>query len=323
VRGSFLQFFDANGGLGMFGYPISDPVNENGRTVQYFERQRFEYHSEAEGTSHVVQLSRLGAELAPESARSQLTKSFASQANNLYFKESGHSLRGPFLDYWRAHGGVRVLGFPITEQYSENGLLVQYFERARMEYHPEIGSGARGVQLGLLGRQYVAAHPDVASRLSSNRTTSPVSRGTQPAPQPAQATGSPLTAGETTLLNLINDTRRGQGIGPVVLNGTLRDIALSRSRDMVAKGYFSHTAPDGSTYFTMLKNINVGYKFAGEIIANNNYPSDQAATQAFTGFANSPHHHDIMLDARYTQAGVGEAIDGRGYHYYTVVFLEP
>ena len=34
-------------------------------------------------------------------------------------------------------GDVRVLGFPISEPVVENGLTVQYFERARMEYHPE------------------------------------------------------------------------------------------------------------------------------------------------------------------------------------------
>lgn len=56
------------GGLEQFGYPISQPfveVNkENGKQylVQYFERQRFEYHPENKGTRYEVLLGRLGAE---------------------------------------------------------------------------------------------------------------------------------------------------------------------------------------------------------------------------------------------------------------------
>ena len=68
VGGSFLSFFDSHGGVTIFGYPISDRATEGGRPVQYFERQRFEYHSEAAGTPDAVQLGRLGAELAPAAA---------------------------------------------------------------------------------------------------------------------------------------------------------------------------------------------------------------------------------------------------------------
>ncbi|HYO48645.1 MAG TPA: hypothetical protein VEW94_02240 [Chloroflexia bacterium] len=56
------------GGLAQFGYPISQPFNEvskdDGKTyvVQYFERQRFEYHPEHKGTRFEVLLGRLGAE---------------------------------------------------------------------------------------------------------------------------------------------------------------------------------------------------------------------------------------------------------------------
>ena len=129
--------------------------------------------------------------------------------------------------------------------------------------------------------------------------------------------------GETTLLDLINIARREQGMTPVELNGALRTMALARSQDMVTRNYFSHTTPDGATVFTMLKSANISYKYAGEIIANNNYTEGDTATQAYNGFMNSPHHHEIMLDPRYSIAGVGEATDGRGFHYFTVIFLQP
>ncbi|NTW00543.1 MAG: sortase, partial [Oscillochloris sp.] len=56
------------GGLAVFGYPISEPFDEDvgsgTRQVQYFERNRFEEHPE-EPAAYRVQLGRLGAELMP------------------------------------------------------------------------------------------------------------------------------------------------------------------------------------------------------------------------------------------------------------------
>ncbi len=34
-----------------------------------------------------------------------------------YFPSTGHTLRGVFLDYWQAHGGLAELGNPITEEF--------------------------------------------------------------------------------------------------------------------------------------------------------------------------------------------------------------
>lgn len=59
------------------------------------------------------------------------------------FPETGHTLRGAFLEYWQTHGGLPQQGFPISEEMDEISDLdgkqyrVQYFERAVFEYHPE------------------------------------------------------------------------------------------------------------------------------------------------------------------------------------------
>jgi hypothetical protein len=55
----FRAFWDANGGLPVFGYPLTEEVQENGQTCQYFERAVFEWHDAAG-----VLLRRLGAEAA-------------------------------------------------------------------------------------------------------------------------------------------------------------------------------------------------------------------------------------------------------------------
>jgi peptide/nickel transport system substrate-binding protein len=70
---AIARFWQQKGGLSQFGFPISQPFQEVTREtdpkvagksflVQYFERQRFEYHPENKGTPFEVLLGRLGAE---------------------------------------------------------------------------------------------------------------------------------------------------------------------------------------------------------------------------------------------------------------------
>jgi hypothetical protein len=58
---AFLDFFDANGGVEQFGYPISNFENKFGRIVQYFQRARFEWYPERP-TGQRVKLADLGSE---------------------------------------------------------------------------------------------------------------------------------------------------------------------------------------------------------------------------------------------------------------------
>ncbi len=49
--------------------------------------------------------------------------------------ETGQTVRGAFLAFWRGHGGLRLFGFPLTGEVTGGGLTVQWFERARFELH--------------------------------------------------------------------------------------------------------------------------------------------------------------------------------------------
>lgn len=59
----FKQYWEANGGLALYGLPLSEAYEEDGKLVQYFERNRFEYHPDKAGTPFEVQLGLLGREL--------------------------------------------------------------------------------------------------------------------------------------------------------------------------------------------------------------------------------------------------------------------
>jgi hypothetical protein len=74
----FRAFWEQNGGLAIFGYPISEPQPEQvegGRTltVQWFERNRFEEHPNLPPAFR-VQLGRLGAELRNEKGKMKKAK---------------------------------------------------------------------------------------------------------------------------------------------------------------------------------------------------------------------------------------------------------
>ena len=74
--------------------------------------------------------------------------------DTLTFPETGQSVGGGFRAFWEARGGVPIFGFPITPEHKEDGVTVQYFERARFEHRPDIGRPEDWhVVLGLLGRE--------------------------------------------------------------------------------------------------------------------------------------------------------------------------
>jgi plastocyanin len=167
VRGPFLSFWETHGlefgdpnvsyreSLGLFGYPISGEMQEqledgNTYTVQYFERARFEYHLESLQTDFGVQLGQFGRRLHPADPP------VGAQPGAAYFNQTGHNVRG-FLQYWQTNGGLSIFGFPLSEEFTEtlengNPYTVQYFERVRLEYHPEAQS-PYDVQLGQFGRR--------------------------------------------------------------------------------------------------------------------------------------------------------------------------
>ena len=83
----------------------------------------------------------------------------ADQASGRTFIEAtGHSVGGDFAAFWNRYGGLRVFGYPLSEEYygvsPEDGKVykMQLFERARMEMHPEAAAGEQ-VQLALVGAE--------------------------------------------------------------------------------------------------------------------------------------------------------------------------
>ncbi len=79
------------------------------------------------------------------------TDRVAPMPGALYFNETGHNVSGTFLAFFNTYGGLEQFGYPRTEEINENGLIVQYFQRARFEHHPEFAGTPYEVELTLLG----------------------------------------------------------------------------------------------------------------------------------------------------------------------------
>ncbi len=103
----------------------------------------------------------------------------AEPPQTVYFSQTGHNVGEPFLKYWRAHGGLGVYGYPITEAFQEKSELdgktytVQYFERARLESHPE-NAAPWDIILGQLGRNN-------AEKVKTNPAMGPIAEDKVPA----------------------------------------------------------------------------------------------------------------------------------------------
>jgi hypothetical protein len=176
VGGRFLEYWRQNGGLAVFGFPLSEQYSENGLQVQYFERQRFEAHPQ-NARPYDVLLGRLGAQIfgpiAPPEA--------GPRSGCLWFPETQHNVcnqqsRLGFASYWRQNGlefdgragksypeSLALFGYPITglvEYVAPDGtrLQAQWFERARFEWHPANPDQYK-VLLGRLGAEVPLPEP--------------------------------------------------------------------------------------------------------------------------------------------------------------------
>ncbi len=159
IDGRFAEYWQTNGGLAVFGYPITEAREEVNRDTgqsyltQYFERQRFELHTENKAPYDVL-MGRLGDDQLRQQGIDwqSLPKGDAAAAH--YAPETGHAIAKEFVEYYRTHGldlgqngvsaaeSLALFGYPLSEPRVETNssgdrVLTQYFERARLEVHPD------------------------------------------------------------------------------------------------------------------------------------------------------------------------------------------
>lgn len=125
VRGDFLKFYNNVRDPNLiYGYPITEQfVSRDGKTVQYFQRARFELSA-----SNAVALTPIGRVLHQLAAPLEAKNPFACES----FADV--PVCYAFLDFYKANGGAAQFGNPVAPAEENDGAFMQYFDYARFEW---------------------------------------------------------------------------------------------------------------------------------------------------------------------------------------------
>lgn len=119
---------------------------------------------------------------------------------------------------------------------------------------------------------------------------------------------------ESEVIRLVNDIRSKNGLKPLATNWELSRVARYKSQDMADKKYFSHTSPTYGSPFDMMRSFGISYRTAGENIAY----GQRTPKEVVDAWMNSSGHRANILNASYTQIGVGYVSSG---NYWTQMFI--
>ncbi|OGO15432.1 MAG: hypothetical protein A2Y93_07870 [Chloroflexi bacterium RBG_13_68_17] len=89
----------------------------------------------------------------------------AQESGGRYYPETGHTLAAEFVDYYDSHGGLEILGYPITDAFIDplSAMLIQYTQTARLELVPDLYGAGAVVRLSSLGESLDYGQPQSAA----------------------------------------------------------------------------------------------------------------------------------------------------------------
>jgi len=128
----------------------------------------------------------------------------------------------------------------------------------------------------------------------------------------------PATPGSSDMvqyaLNQLNSARASYGFAPLTLDPAISAVAYAHAADMLANGYFSHDALDGTTYRQRLNNAGIAYGWSGENACYLGYGGGVQATLDWchAAFWSEPYpgggnHKDNILNPNFRRVGIGIA----------------
>lgn len=112
---------------------------------------------------------------------------------------------------------------------------------------------------------------------------------------------------EAQMLVLVNEERTKAGLQPLKADDEIRVVARAHSKDMFARGYFSHINPDGKDPFDRMREGHIRFISAGENLA-----LAHSLSIAHRGLMNSPGHRANILQKSFGRVGIG-ILDGGIY----------
>lgn len=203
--------------------------------------------------------------------------------------------------------------------------------------HPEVGLRAEDtIPEGLPPADTPVAIPDqtvpkkspiVASSSVSTPGALIAPQKTPPAPTgSAPTTVAPPLVGalnQQDIILLTNSERTQRGLPALTFNATLSLIAEVKARDMIARQYFAHVSPIGTTISDLALQYNYAYRNIGENLALGDFEDSK---DVVTGWMNSPGHRANILHTDFTEIGVAAILgnyNGRRVWYSVQEFGRP
>ncbi|MFE5486265.1 sigma-70 family RNA polymerase sigma factor [Streptomyces sp. NPDC056527] len=147
-----------------------------------------------------------------------------------------------------------------------------------------------------------AAAPPPSPSAVQTSTAAPTPRPTSASPTPRP---TPPPTVEERLTRLVNQRRAEAGCAPLRQDPRLAEAARKYARDMVRRGYYAHSSPEGE--FADARISAAGYAWsawAENLARGGSDPSD-----VFDGWMDGAMHQENMLNCRYKHTGVA-AVSG-------------
>lgn len=158
--------------------------------------------------------------------------------------------------------------------------------------------------------------PDVTVPVTEAPTTEPVESETTAPTQPTQPSDSSEfnEAYADEVIRLVNIEREKYGLPTLAKNADATQAAEIRSKEITQ--LFSHTRPDGTSFFSIANELGFSYKSIGENIAYG-YSSPEAVVK---GWMNSKGHRENILSSSFNGIGVG-CYESNGVLYWAQIFI--
>ncbi len=209
ISNAFYEFWLNHGQTEILGLPITPAYTRKDGTIQQiYERAIMEWRPENSQPNRVL-LQLLGRDDLDDIEKDRASgnvddrtvnpRPCAPGASCETFAATKHTTVGAFRDFWYAHGGLATFGYPLSEEFGlktfDNpnvSYTVQFFERNRMEWHPEINGGT--ILLGRLGVRIWNGVTSQSAILASKEVVPDYDGVIRSGPAPVPATPTPVPA---------------------------------------------------------------------------------------------------------------------------------
>lgn len=115
----------------------------------------------------------------------------------------------------------------------------------------------------------------------------------------------------------VNAEREKAGLLPVRPDPVLDETARRHAQDMLARSYYGHDSPEGSTALERSKAAGYKPRFIGENVARGQYSTDEV----MDGWMGSEIHREHILGKLFTDVGTAVAI-GKNKNGYQVLWVQ-